>query len=316
MRRRLTPLLPLAALSALAAAGCAHHNPRRFEANRFPGAYFSAPAPCDNCAPGAPLPPGRLAPAPPGAQPPAPGPAIANVPPGPISPFHPQDNGPGLSPGAPPQVPPADPPRTNGARLYPPETTEAPAPPSPTSPPAGEGAPPGQKPPQGPEPPLAPVDIPQFSIVKGQVAAGHKPFSDGVTWLRQNGYRTALYLRAPGEDDAAVRRQFEAKGIRYLSLQVSPEALTPDLVMTFNRLVTDRANQPLFVFDRDGSLAGGLWYLHFRIVDGMADEQATKAAARLGLDPNADGGLQRDMWLAVQNYLKMKKTRYIRSLIG
>jgi len=157
------------------------------------------------------------------------------------------------------------------------------------------------------EAPALPVDVPQFAEVKKGVASGQKPFAEGVNWLREKGYRTVLHLRAPGEDDAAARRQFEAKGFRYLSLEVSPLTLNRTTVDQFNRLVGDPANLPLFVYDRDSSLAGGLWYLHLRIVDGMTNQKATAEAARLGLNPDADGGSHKAMWLAVQSYLSMSK---------
>jgi hypothetical protein len=70
----------------------------------------------------------------------------------------------------------------------------------------------------------------------------------------------------------------------------------------FNRLVGDRAAQPLFVYDREGMLAGGLWYLHFRIIDGLSDEPARVKAASLGLKEDANGA-HRGMWLAIQKLL-------------
>jgi hypothetical protein len=79
------------------------------------------------------------------------------------------------------------------------------------------------------------------------------------------------------------------------------------VVEEFNRLVGDTSLHPLFVYDRDGSLLGGLWYLHFRIVDRFDNDRATAEAGRLGLNTDADGGAHRDMWLAVQRYLRMGK---------
>ena len=61
---------------------------------------------------------------------------------------------------------------------------------------------------------------------------------------------------------------------------------------------------PLFVFDRDGSVAGGLWYLHFRLVEKLSDEKARAEAARLGF---REDGASRTMWIAVQNYLSEMK---------
>jgi protein tyrosine phosphatase (PTP) superfamily phosphohydrolase (DUF442 family) len=149
-------------------------------------------------------------------------------------------------------------------------------------------------------PPL-PVDIPQFAMARPRVASGQQPFPDGVTWLRQHGYTTVLHVRAPGEDNAAARRQFEGRGLRYLSLEVSPKTLSKEIVERFNRIVTDEGNLPLFVYDRDGSLTGALWYLHFRLVDRLPDEKARTEAARLGFKPDTE---HLTMWLAVQNLLK------------
>jgi uncharacterized protein (TIGR01244 family) len=146
-----------------------------------------------------------------------------------------------------------------------------------------------------------------FVVLKDGVASGHKPFADGVSWLREKGYRTVLHVRPPGEDDAPARRQFEARGFRYVSLEVSPQTLKRETVEEFNRTVADAGNRPIFVYDRDGSLQGGLWYLHFRVADGLSRDQAVAKAAAVGLNPDAEAGPHREMWLAVQRYLEMGK---------
>jgi protein tyrosine phosphatase (PTP) superfamily phosphohydrolase (DUF442 family) len=154
--------------------------------------------------------------------------------------------------------------------------------------------------------PPHPVDIPQFAIARPRVASGQQPGLDGITWLQGHGYRTVLHVRAPGEDDAAALRQFERHGLKYISLEVSPANLTRDVVDQFNRYVTDEANAPLFVYDSDGSLAGGLWYLSYRLIDRLDDDRARAAAAKLGFKADADGP-HRDMWLAVQKFLADSK---------
>jgi protein tyrosine phosphatase (PTP) superfamily phosphohydrolase (DUF442 family) len=147
------------------------------------------------------------------------------------------------------------------------------------------------------------VDIPQFALARARVASGQQPFPDGVTWLKNNGYRAVLHVRAPGADDAAARRQFEKNGLRYLTLEVSPGTLSKEIVAKFNQIVADEANLPLFVYDKDGALAGGLWYLHYRLVLGMNDEKARAEAERLGFKIDQDTE-HRTMWVAVQNFLK------------
>jgi protein tyrosine phosphatase (PTP) superfamily phosphohydrolase (DUF442 family) len=187
-----------------------------------------------------------------------------------------------------------------GSRLYPPPDS-APNP--------GGGLPKaGVKEEQGLTPAL-PVGIPQFNVVKNKVASGLRPPTiDGLDWLAQNGYRTALHLKAPGQDDSADRHEFEKRGLKFVSLEVSPDTLTREVVGEFNAVVGDAASLPLFVYDKDGMLAGGLWYLHFRIIEGVSDEDATARAARLGLKENREGE-HRVMWLAIQKYLSGAKDK-------
>ena len=263
-------LFTIPLLSALAGAlGCATTPPPPGTVSGFGG--------CNSCSAAAQLPRGRLVPAP------------VPLPAGPVYQQPPQ----AVTPASPPPSARLFTPETEGGqggtRLIPPRVGERPQ-----SPPAQEQ-------------PTGPVDVPGFVVVKKDIATGQKPFTDGVPWLRDRGYRTVLHVRQPGEDDAAARRQFEASGFRYLSLEVSPLTLSKAIVDRFNRLVGDPANLPLFVYDRDSSLLGGLWYLHFRTVEKLPDDKATDAAARLGLNPDADGGPHKEMWLAVQNYLRLNK---------
>jgi protein tyrosine phosphatase (PTP) superfamily phosphohydrolase (DUF442 family) len=184
------------------------------------------------------------------------------------------------------------------ARNYPPQTAEPPV----TSGPPAAAIPPGVRERQEAIS-SPPTGIPQFALARAKVANGLKPFTDGITWLKSHGYRTALFVHASGEDDTAARRQFEKNGLRFLSLQVSPETLSKEVVEQFNRLVTDENNLPLFVYDKDGALAGGLWYLYYRLAEGATDERARAEALRLGFSADQDPE-HRTMWLAVQNYLK------------
>jgi hypothetical protein len=112
---------------------------------------------------------------------------------------------------------------------------------------AAEAAPPS---------PVLPVGIPDFTTAGPRLARGLKPDLDGLDWLRANGYQTVLHLHAPGEDDSADRRQVEKRGMRFVSVEC-PTPLARCTTDEFARL-TAAANQPLFVYDRDGSLAGVL----------------------------------------------------------
>ncbi len=151
--------------------------------------------------------------------------------------------------------------------------------------------------------PSLPVGIVDFAVaLPDRVAGGRKPALDGLDWLKANGYKSALLLRRPSESDAADRKQIEARGLAFLTLEVSPVTLSAATVDDFSKLVEASTTQPMFVYDADGSLSGGLWYLYFRRVEKRSDETARLRATRLGLKENADGP-QREMWLAVQKVL-------------
>jgi len=147
-----------------------------------------------------------------------------------------------------------------------------------------------------------PVGIFDFSPAKDQVSGGRRPSLDGLDWLKDNGYRTVLFVRGPGEDDSTDKKQVEKRGMKYVSLEVSPATLSAQVVIDFNQIVGNAKNYPLFVYDRDGSLAGGLWYLHFRGGDPNADDTARVRAGALGFREDRDD-THRTMWLAIQKLL-------------
>jgi protein tyrosine phosphatase (PTP) superfamily phosphohydrolase (DUF442 family) len=161
------------------------------------------------------------------------------------------------------------------------------------------------KPAETKAPPLAPpAGIPQFNEFKEGVATGLRPsLDDGLDWLQANGYHTVLHVRKAGDDDSADRKQVEKRKMTYLSVEVSPETLGKKTVDEFNHIVADKITYPLFVYDRDGSLAGGLWYLYFRTAEQSTDDAARIRAGSLGFREDRDDS-HRSMWLAVQNYLK------------
>ena len=137
-------------------------------------------------------------------------------------------------------------------------------------------------------------------MAREQVANGLRPLADGFDWLKENGFRAVLHVHAPGEDDAADRELVERRGMVFRSVEVSPQTLNKAAVDSFSSIVTDKAQAPIFVYDKDGTLAGGLWYLQFRIADHMSDAEARQKARQLGLKEDGDSKM---MWLAIQKYL-------------
>jgi hypothetical protein len=150
-----------------------------------------------------------------------------------------------------------------------------------------------------------PVGIAQFAVAREGVTSGLKPSLDGFDWLKEKGYRTVLHVRKPKADDSGDRKQAQKRGFKFVSLEVSPATLTAKVIKDFTRIIQDNKGYPLFVYDEDGALAGGLWYLYFRTVENDSDESARVKASRLGLKEDGDGD-HLAMWTAIQKYLSRK----------
>lgn len=317
--RRLSCSLPLlAAVGLLSLAGCKTCRYSEYSASRVGG-----PASC-GCTSA--LPPGRLVPAP-MMQPPlagaprpdgqfyaAPPQAAASDPNGtaPVTYLEPAPNrgggngGGGNGGGAAPDLrmrPPAQGGQP-GTTREPPVANVPPAPPEEKPKPTDGDGGTAEKPKASSEPDAqSAIDLPGFAIARQGVATGIQPFPDGVTWLKNKGYKAVLHLRAPGEDNAAAKRQFESKGLKYASVEASPARLTVELYRDFVKAVDDKTTHPLFVYDRDGSVAGGLWFLYNRVHLKASQKQSLAEAQRLGLRPDEEGE-HATMWLAVQTVLK------------
>jgi protein tyrosine phosphatase (PTP) superfamily phosphohydrolase (DUF442 family) len=150
-----------------------------------------------------------------------------------------------------------------------------------------------------------PVGIAHFTEIKpDSISAGFRPHpTDGIPWLQDKGYRCIVYLRAPGASDVNDRRLIERYGLKYRSLEVAPDSLTRELVGQLNDIISETGNTPLFVYDKDGTCTGALFYLYLRLYDKMSDEQARVRAAQLGLkDDEAEEN--KAWWAAIQRVLQ------------
>ncbi len=136
------------------------------------------------------------------------------------------------------------------------------------------------------------------------VFAGRRLTLEGFDTLQAAGVRTALYLHAPGTDIAPARELTERRGLRFVSIAVTPQTLEAAL-QEFTAAVTTAENRPLYVYDDTGSRSGILWYLFFRTVDRLGDDVARLRAGPLGLREAAPDELQA-YWLATQAILEKR----------
>lgn len=144
--------------------------------------------------------------------------------------------------------------------------------------------------------------IPQFAEVRVNTYAGLRPPAEGLDWLQANRIGAVVQVRLFGADDSADRKQVEDRNMRYIAFEISPATLTKEKADEFIKLIRDHGKQGIFIYDKDGSLAGAMWYLHLRWGEILDDDAAQLRARPLGLQNTRDGQ-HRDMWLAVQKLL-------------
>jgi len=151
--------------------------------------------------------------------------------------------------------------------------------------------------------PALPVGIPDFSPAEEGITVGLRPDEDGFQWLRDQKYKTVLFLHRGSEDTSADRKAVEALGMRFVSLEVTTDQVMPKLVQTFSALVQDQAARPLFIYDHSGPLTGGMWYLYYRTAGQLNNDEARLRAGRLGL---SDQGTEEQIrfWKSIQAYVR------------
>jgi protein tyrosine phosphatase (PTP) superfamily phosphohydrolase (DUF442 family) len=187
----------------------------------------------------------------------------------------------------------------------------------PADPPTGAilGDPIGNDPPKPTEKPLeplplgpsptAPADGPagiaEFTRVKDGVSAGRRPTLEGLDWLKSHGYKTIVLVRSPQDADDTDRRQVEKRGMKFVSLQVTPELLTQQWIDQFNEIVGDSATRPVFVYGRDPQSAGVVWYLHLRTAEFLTHDEARVRARQLGLSDEKSDLFQAALKVAPAN---------------
>ena len=158
------------------------------------------------------------------------------------------------------------------------------APRSPESPKILEGEPTPKPPEREQTKSDAPPGIEDFTLVKEGVNAGGRAEIAGLNWLKDKGYKTIVYLRRETDDDTTDRRQVEEmRKMKFVSLLVTPTTLNKQLGTEFSELINTKDNQPVFVYAREGAIAGSVWYLHFRTAEFLTHDEARVRAGRLGL---------------------------------
>lgn len=138
--------------------------------------------------------------------------------------------------------------------------------------------------------------LPGFTPIADGIAAGGKPTLDGFDSLKKDGYKTILFLHAPGADVAAVREVVEARGLTLTAIETTPEKLG-DAFEQVKKATAEKTARPAYLFDDDGTRAAAVLYLHFKTVELESADVSRIRARALGLADDSE------FWPAIKQHL-------------
>lgn len=127
--------------------------------------------------------------------------------------------------------------------------------------------------------------ITNYTKVDAVVACGGATETSALDGLKADGFKSVINLRLATENGANVEQnQAKAKelGLNYFHLPISG---TPDpkMVDQFLTVVSNKANQPVFIHCASANRVGAVWLVKRVLQDGWPVDKATTEAKAIGL---------------------------------
>ena len=127
-------------------------------------------------------------------------------------------------------------------------------------------------------------EIEKFFRPAEGVATAAQPTTTQLAAVRDQGFRTIVNLRDPGEyDSAAEERSAVALGFRYVSIPVRTSEPKPEEVDAFLKVLADPEIYPVLIHCGSGNRVGAFWFIRRVLVDGWNADDAEKEARQIGM---------------------------------
>jgi len=129
---------------------------------------------------------------------------------------------------------------------------------------------------------VAPSVIPNYSLLRPDLAAAGRPTEEGLRRLRDLGFRVVIDLRAPSEGTAAEEAAVKEAGLRYVSVPITPETFRREDVDAVARILDERGRGPVLLHCATANRVGGVWTV-LQVTKGVPYEDAEAEGRRIGL---------------------------------
>jgi uncharacterized protein (TIGR01244 family) len=132
--------------------------------------------------------------------------------------------------------------------------------------------------------------ITNFTKVDAVVACGGATETSALEGLKSDGFKSVVNLRLASEQGANIEQnQSKAKelGLNYFHLPLSGAKPDPAVVDQFLTVVSNKANQPVYIHCGSANRVGAVWLVKRVVQDGWPVEKATAEAKAIGLSAPA-----------------------------
>lgn len=128
--------------------------------------------------------------------------------------------------------------------------------------------------------------ITNYTKVDAVVACGGATEASALDGLKADGFKSVINLRLASENGANVpenEAKAKALGLNYFHLPLSGNAPDPKVVDQFLSVVSNKANQPVFIHCGSANRVGAVWLVKRVVQDGWPVDKATTEAKAIGL---------------------------------
>jgi uncharacterized protein (TIGR01244 family) len=128
--------------------------------------------------------------------------------------------------------------------------------------------------------------ITNYTKVDAVVACGGATETSALEGLKADGFKSVVNLRLATEPGANIpenEAKAKALGLNYFHLPLSGSAPDPAVVDQFLGVVSNQANQPVYIHCGSANRVGAVWLVKRVVQDGWPVDKATTEAKAIGL---------------------------------
>ena len=128
--------------------------------------------------------------------------------------------------------------------------------------------------------------ITNFTKVDAVVACGGATETSALEGLKADGFKSVINLRLASEAGANIEEneaKAKALGLNYFHLPLSGASPDPKIVDQFLSVVSNPANQPVYIHCGSANRVGAVWLVKRVMQDGWPVDKATTEAKAIGL---------------------------------